>query len=158
MCEVNLRGQVVLVLDSWAMWRLWFWRACASYRFQLPRRDNMIPPLLLFIYSRALLPPGWVPGVKWSIVEGEQMWKARQKNGWYSWWWQWWRYILWWCVCFAMCLDSIAASLFENNWLCWQMVSNSIRWQDPNDITDTGARCLVYVCHEKSSLLPWSLL
>ena len=46
-------------------------------------------------------------------------------------------------------LDSIAASLFENNWLSWQIVSISIsirisiRWQDPNNITDTGARYLV---------------
>ena len=32
-------------------------------------------------------------------------------------------------------LDSIADSLIENNWLS--------RWQDPDNITDTGARFLV---------------
>ena len=40
-------------------------------------------------------------------------------------------------------LDNIAGSLFENDWLLVEL-TNSIRWQDPNNITDTGARCLVY--------------
>ena len=41
------------------------------------------------------------------------------------------------------CVDSIAASLFVLNWLSWQIVSDSIRWQDPNNNTDTETRCLV---------------
>ena len=39
-------------------------------------------------------------------------------------------------------LDSIAASLFVLNWLSWHIVSVSIRWQDPNNNTDTETRCL----------------
>ena len=38
-------------------------------------------------------------------------------------------------------LDSVAASLFVWNWLSWQKAS--IRWRDPNNNTDTEARCLV---------------
>ena len=45
-------------------------------------------------------------------------------------------------------IESMAASLFEYNWLSWQIVSYSywycIRWQDPNNIADTEARCFVY--------------
>ena len=37
-------------------------------------------------------------------------------------------------------VDSIAAWLFENNWLSWQ-----IKWQNPNNITNTGASCFVYI-------------
>ena len=37
-------------------------------------------------------------------------------------------------------VDSIAASLFRNNWLSWQKVLDD---KIPNNITDTGARCLV---------------
>ena len=42
----------------------------------------------------------------------------------------------------TFCIDSIAPSLFVLNWLSWQIVS--IRWQDPNNNTDTETRCLVY--------------
>ena len=38
-------------------------------------------------------------------------------------------------------VDSISASLFVLNWLSWQIVS--IRWQDPNNNTDTETKCLV---------------
>ena len=39
-------------------------------------------------------------------------------------------------------LESVAASLFVWNCLSWQKVS--IRWRDPNNNTDSEARCLVY--------------
>ena len=48
-----------------------------------------------------------------------------------------WGHLLWWLLLFIQ-LDNIAASLFENNWLSWQIVSD-----DKNQITvtDTGTRC-----------------
>ena len=46
----------------------------------------------------------------------------------------------------CLSLDSIAASPFVLNWLMiWYDMKNSIRWQDPNNNTDTETRCLVYL-------------
>ena len=45
-------------------------------------------------------------------------------------------------VNFSIPLAFVSASLLEENWLRWQIVS--IRWQNPNNITSSEARCHVY--------------
>ena len=45
-------------------------------------------------------------------------------------------------VNFSIPLAFVSASLLEENWLRWQIVS--IRWQNPNNYTVSEARCHVY--------------
>ena len=45
-------------------------------------------------------------------------------------------------VNFSIPLAFVSASLLEENWLRWQIVS--IRWKNPNSITSSEARCHVY--------------
>ena len=52
------------------------------------------------------------------------------------------------CIYALLCQDGGGRQhcrlIIWNNWLSWQLTNVIIRWQDPNNISDTGARCLVW--------------